>query len=227
MASMGTRIVPPTGPGPYCFRIHDQIYHSIGPLHPEEGKPRQYGQVYILDTSQAAQEELGIVQNISCDATLMRTLSRLTASINPYAQSTSGEELFNRSPALTKDAILLPTHSSSQQEWTDGIDHEWNPLLYGGKLLQQFNVDAYVKIERNRLHYQRTHQKELRLDKFIGLADYVGQEDTDITGPPGRIIVLGSSFEGDPRNMQQSYQDAMAIDDYLWQKGEERGCAET
>ncbi|VDL81296.1 unnamed protein product [Nippostrongylus brasiliensis] len=304
MASMGAHIVPPTGPGPYCFRIHDQIYHSIGPLHPEEGQPRQYGQVYILDTSQAAHERLGIVQNISCDATLMRTLSRLIASINPYAQAfkmmgeveRAEEELAraqhrppsnlmmvfeeSRARGLARRPYDIPTANkvaavyvaedddvpatrslavhlrggalqqisgidkrcdpltyplffpTGEDGWHVNLkntknerlsqmkyyayllsirDDEWNPLLRGGKLLQQFIVDAYVKIEQNRLHYHRTHQKELRLDTFSGPADYVGQENTDITGPPGRRIVLGSSFKGGPRNMQQSYQDAMAI----------------
>ncbi|VDL83145.1 unnamed protein product, partial [Nippostrongylus brasiliensis] len=88
---------------------------------------------------------------------------------------------------------------------------EWNPLLHGGKLLQQFIVDAYVKIEQNRLLYHRTHQKELRVDSYRGLADYVCGENGDFAGPPGRRIILASSFKGGPRNMQQSYQDAMAI----------------
>ncbi|VDO64686.1 unnamed protein product [Heligmosomoides polygyrus] len=90
-------------------------------------------------------------------------------------------------------------------------DNEWKPLLHGGRLLQQFIVGAYVKIEQNRLHFHRTHQKELRLDTYRGLADYIAEEVQDLSGPPGRRIVLGSSFKGGPRNMQQSYQDAMAI----------------
>ncbi|VDO19284.1 unnamed protein product [Heligmosomoides polygyrus] len=58
-------ITPPRGPGPYCFRIHDQTYHCIGPLHPEEGQLRQHG----------------------CDAGIMMTLTRLISEINPYAQA--------------------------------------------------------------------------------------------------------------------------------------------
>ncbi|VDO77139.1 unnamed protein product [Heligmosomoides polygyrus] len=90
-------------------------------------------------------------------------------------------------------------------------DNEWNPLLRGGKLLQPFIVDAYVKIEQNRLHFHRTHQTELRLDTYRGLAGYIAEGAEDLSGPPGRRIVLGSSFKGGPRNMQQSYQDAMVV----------------
>ncbi|GBN52853.1 hypothetical protein AVEN_132727-1 [Araneus ventricosus] len=35
-ASMGAQIVPSTGRGAYCFRIHGQIYHRTSHLHPDE-----------------------------------------------------------------------------------------------------------------------------------------------------------------------------------------------
>ena len=50
MASFGADIQTPPGRGPYCFRIHGQIYHRIGDLHPPTGMPRSFGQLYILDT---------------------------------------------------------------------------------------------------------------------------------------------------------------------------------
>jgi hypothetical protein len=40
-ASMDADIVSPSNNGPYCFRIHGQIYHRIGPLHPELGQSAQ------------------------------------------------------------------------------------------------------------------------------------------------------------------------------------------
>ena len=52
-ASMGVQIATLTGSGPYCFRIHGQIYHRIGALHPEAGRQAQYGQFYILDSALA------------------------------------------------------------------------------------------------------------------------------------------------------------------------------
>ncbi|GBN05996.1 hypothetical protein AVEN_255998-1 [Araneus ventricosus] len=33
---MGAQIVPSTGRGEYCFRIHGQIYHRTSHLHPAE-----------------------------------------------------------------------------------------------------------------------------------------------------------------------------------------------
>jgi hypothetical protein len=42
----------------------------------------------------------------------------------------------------------------------------FNPILYGRRLLQQFVVDTYIKIESSRLDYIFHHQKELRADLY-------------------------------------------------------------
>lgn len=44
MASIGARLDLPGRLGPFCYRIYDQIYHRLGPLHPAAGEAWQYGQ---------------------------------------------------------------------------------------------------------------------------------------------------------------------------------------
>ncbi|ETN85429.1 hypothetical protein NECAME_06382 [Necator americanus] len=46
------------------------------------------------------------------------------------------------------------------------VRDSFNAVLHLGKLFQQFAVDAYVKIEQNRLNYHRTHQVNLRSDSY-------------------------------------------------------------
>lgn len=87
MASMTAQIKSPVGRGPYCFRIHGQIYHTIGALHPQQDEPRRYGQLYILDTDSASSQRQKAPQNIDCNPTLMSKLSQLIAEVNPYARS--------------------------------------------------------------------------------------------------------------------------------------------
>ncbi|VDO51882.1 unnamed protein product [Haemonchus placei] len=58
-ASTGAQLDIP-GRGPYCLRIHSQLYHRIGPARPGEGEPPRYGQVYILDLSMRQMKEQGI-----------------------------------------------------------------------------------------------------------------------------------------------------------------------
>ncbi|GBO02234.1 hypothetical protein AVEN_259731-1 [Araneus ventricosus] len=49
----------------------------------------------------------------------------------------------------------------------------FNPILYGGKLMQQYVVDSYVKVEGNRLNFIRHNQRALRVESYFGLADHI------------------------------------------------------
>ncbi|MCO5567881.1 hypothetical protein L7F22_021577 [Adiantum nelumboides] len=85
-------------------------------------------------------------------------------------------------------------------------------LLCGGRLLQQFIIDAYCTIEDCRLSWIRNHQHTLRAELYVGLIDRAHSNEGDVLGQSvGQRIVLPSSFTGGPRHMYQLYQDAMAI----------------
>ncbi|MCO5576566.1 hypothetical protein L7F22_030378 [Adiantum nelumboides] len=83
-------------------------------------------------------------------------------------------------------------------------------LLCGGRLLQQFMVDAYYTIEDCSLSWIRNHQHTLRAELYAGLIDMARSSKGDILGQSvGRRIVLPSSFTGGPWHMYQLCQDAM------------------
>ena len=90
-------------------------------------------------------------------------------------------------------------------------ERDFNILLMGGKLTQQYIVCAYVKIEGNNLEFILRHQHQLRVESYNGLADYLAQRAEDTNVRVGRMIVLPSSFIGSPRAMMQLYLDAMAL----------------
>ena len=89
--------------------------------------------------------------------------------------------------------------------------NEFSAIHRAGKLLQQYIVDAYVKTEAQRLAYYATHQAQLRVDSYKGLMDHIYHQASTHNASVGRIVILPSTFSGSPRNMQQEYQDAMAI----------------
>ena len=94
-------------------------------------------------------------------------------------------------------------------------EHTFSAQHYGGRLFQQYCVDAFSKIEENRLNdYRKPNmQKQLRADSYAKLKRHIEyrahQAGTDIL--PGKPIVLPSSFCGGPRYMTQKYQDSMTI----------------
>jgi len=87
----------------------------------------------------------------------------------------------------------------------------FNPIVHAGKLFHQFLVDAYVKIESYRLDFIRHNQQTLRVDTYKGVQDYLAKAATDRKLPPGKPIILPSSFIGSPRSQREHYMDAMAI----------------
>ncbi|KAG5548598.1 hypothetical protein RHGRI_014074 [Rhododendron griersonianum] len=89
-------------------------------------------------------------------------------------------------------------------------DSEGKTLLQGGRLFQQFVVDCYAAIEQDRLNFVRCNQSILRSDLYSGLRDAVTVGDAD-AAEVGTRFILPSSFTGGPRNMNQHYQDAMAV----------------
>jgi len=91
------------------------------------------------------------------------------------------------------------------------IRHEFNIFILGRRLFQQWLVDSYVKIEKDRINYCRNHQKELRTETYQGLRDYIQTMANNLNGRIGKMVILPSTFVGSPRNMLQNYQDAMAI----------------
>ncbi|XP_021985268.2 uncharacterized protein LOC110881257 [Helianthus annuus] len=83
-------------------------------------------------------------------------------------------------------------------------------LLHGGRLFQQYLVDAYTCIEQNRLTYYSTHQDQLRSEYIAGVYDALSRGDTE-SREIGKRIFLPVSFTGGPRYMHKHYQDALAI----------------
>ena len=84
-----------------------------------------------------------------------------------------------------------------------------------GRLFQQYCVDAYTKMEAQRLHWVRKNQASLRLEEHDVLKDWVAARgDASASSGPAKVgkpVVLPSSFGGSDRAMRMNYQDAMAI----------------
>jgi len=91
------------------------------------------------------------------------------------------------------------------------IRDDFNIFLMGRRLFQQWLVDSYVKIEKDRINFCKQNQKQLRAETYQGLIDYLANAANNNDAHIGKMIILPSTFVGSPRNMLQHYQDAMAI----------------
>lgn len=89
---------------------------------------------------------------------------------------------------------------------------EFNIILRGGRLFQQYMVDMWASADQNRLNFLHCNQGKLRASLYSGLEDAVGSADRDIDlHELGRRFILPSSYTGGPRYMHQCLQDSLAL----------------
>ena len=58
-----------------------------------------------------------------------------------------------------------------------------NVILLGGRLVQQFVVDTYIKIETSRLRFCELNQTKIRTDLYQGIVDCVNASEVQ----PNRV----------------------------------------
>lgn len=86
-ASFGAQTVQIPGRGPYCYKIHGQIYHSTNTLHPPEGEERKYGQLYIIEGNQAVTSRMSAPPNNQCLQSVMERIDDVLQESSPYASA--------------------------------------------------------------------------------------------------------------------------------------------
>ena len=85
-------------------------------------------------------------------------------------------------------------------------------LMQSRRLMQQYAVDGWYRVDSGRLLWQKNNQGTLRAEKYQGVLDALRANDQNIdVDDLGRRVILSPTFYGGPRWYQQRYQDAMAI----------------
>ncbi|EGO05023.1 hypothetical protein SERLA73DRAFT_68670 [Serpula lacrymans var. lacrymans S7.3] len=294
--------------GPYSFRIHGGLHHSISAFHPPEGETPSFGQLYIHHPQTALSlrnentqghgttpatmleiqntlkqfnpfiplykqayqiimekpeaERAKITAHIALDQTLdqhcynLSTADEVAAVIPGDGEQDVDEHRdivlrlkFDHGGGLKHISHLRPLYSPlhyillfpfGEQGWhrtirsiqnADGnICSEYvsqrcyyayylhprganqSNLFYGGKLLQEYCVDAWASTAGSELKWVRHHQKDIRANLYQGVKDAMDRNDGKIDlGQQGQNIVLPSSHSGSTRHMYQLFQDSMAI----------------
>lgn len=87
-------------------------------------------------------------------------------------------------------------------------DRDGSLIVYYGRLMHQYAVDMWIKVEQQRLRFIETRQFILRRGMLEGLMDAINGE---IARNIGNAVILPPSFTGGPRDMHSQYMDAMAI----------------
>ncbi|KAG7972490.1 hypothetical protein I3843_07G186700 [Carya illinoinensis] len=195
------------------------MYHYIEDLVLEDGHP-SYLQLYFFDTEHELENRIHDAERLdpSIIARLMdileanpycrffRTLSNMSSLENHTIRIRSDIDLDQRvynAPSVSQvAAIWTETDNCTEQKGRDiivfnkaGGNMYMSILLLSGRLLQQFVVDMYIKIETSRLDDFRSKQHEIRSDVYQGIVDSLSVGETCASNI-GKRIILPSSFIG-------------------------------
>ena len=133
-ASFGAQTVISPGYGPFCFKIHGQIYHRSGILHPEANTNPKFGQIYILEGAGALQSRLNNNQN--CSSLLMSDIQNImTTCNNPYVS------VYKNMHAVELQELAYSTNQNIQPRPVKMIFRDDRPELDS----RRYNVSSIVK----------------------------------------------------------------------------------
>ena len=87
----------------------------------------------------------------------------------------------------------------------------FNPLHYGEKLFQQYCVDSFIRIEKDRIRWIKQNQRKLLAANYTTVNDFLDKLCKDQDASIKQKIILPSTCPGAPRFYSECYEDAMAL----------------
>ena len=87
-------------------------------------------------------------------------------------------------------------------------DGDFNLLMKSRRLMQQYAVDEWARIEFCRMQWVWNNQKAIRAEKYKGLHDAVIEGDSVNAG---RKVILPPTIYGSPRFYSEAFMNAMTI----------------
>jgi hypothetical protein len=90
-------------------------------------------------------------------------------------------------------------------------EYQWSPILYARRLLEQYIVMSWLKVENTRLDYYRFHQPRLRCLSYAGGMDQVEGDHLEFNAAPpdSRRVILPPSYTYGPRRLTQNYYNCL------------------
>ncbi|XP_065680942.1 uncharacterized protein LOC124817329 isoform X3 [Hydra vulgaris] len=125
----------------------------------------------------------------------LRTISSMSANLDPlvypifFPRGDAGwhNQLEHNPDRATRVRNLVTL--SQYYNYRLAVRQTFSPIFYGKKLFQQYVVDAYVKVEGQRLAFIRNNQNKLRSEQYDALHEHVINRANDLNVRPGRVYL--------------------------------------
>lgn len=110
--------------------------------------------------------------------------------------------------------LFFPREKITANSPRPGPNDHFGTLFRARALFQQWLANTSVNIDESRLIWIANNQRTLRADLYNGVRDALVGENLQLGQSVGRVI-LPASYHGGQRQMQEKYQDSMAIARFL------------
>ncbi|KAI1700588.1 hypothetical protein DdX_16618 [Ditylenchus destructor] len=181
--------------GQYHYRIQGPLYHLFNTsAHPNPGQNPSYGQLFFLDTQQAAHLRAIFDQKAKTRNDLPPVESNEVAAV--YVTNTEGEVPKSYVTVYQTNGAI--SNFSTLSEYLDPMSY---PLFYpngetvhfGEKLLHQWGVDMWTRIEGDLLEFQKKKNSSMKSAKAANVEQSFVDEETDDIA---RKHILYSDYPG-------------------------------
>ncbi|KAI1710584.1 RCC1-like G exchanging factor-like protein [Ditylenchus destructor] len=197
--------------GQYHYRIQGPLYHLFNQnAHPIEGETHTYGQLFFLDTQEASNLRANNPVNKGIDESLFLEIENELRLTNPLIKSyhmmyeiekKQNEEALRRNeePKRVTLSSFRPLNTSQSI---------FNALHFAGKLMHQWAVDMWTRIEGDLLEFQKLKNISYQSATASNLN---GDLNPDRTDEISRKTILYSDYPGSIKYYQEEFRKSMIM----------------
>ncbi|XP_074347204.1 uncharacterized protein LOC141686038 [Apium graveolens] len=188
-------------------KVQGVNYHNIGSLVPTDDNPPKFCQLYIYDTEDEINNRMNAVNGCR-DVVNEEIIQSLLHILDEHNRLVKGFRMARervRQNAVDEFKLVLissssasgrPNHIAPSNEVagliiTSPYAKGLTPYL-GGRLWQQYVVDAFTAIEQYRLDWIRDHQTTIRSDLYHNIRDAIqkGDRNPSNIGHPSLFLTM-------------------------------------
>ena len=157
-------------PGPYCFKIHGQIYYEVNTaLYPAPNESPTYGQLFIVDSNEAVDSLQR--RNTALDRDLLERVDRIMRDNNVFAQSCQimGEEMqAQRHQGNQNDDMQPPGELQLLFTLKPGMDRRRFNFQRSNEVAAVFSTTADDEIPESYVTIPKKKHERTTIYKFYG-----------------------------------------------------------
>jgi hypothetical protein len=190
-----------TLPRDIVLRLRSGPLHRISDLHPGY-VPLQYPLLF-------PRGENGWYPEMKLSETEAQRQQRIQRQANHRQRRADRGLDIGNEPAAASKRLSLTRYAAYRIHYRP---QEFNPLLRSGRLFTRYVVDMFASADQQRLRWIENNQATFRAARFNNLEDAAASDDNNHDlNELGQRVFLPSSYIGGPRNMNQLFQDSMAM----------------